>query len=295
MSETPKLHPATTVTNIKALIPVTLDYAGTHYNNWATLFKLHCRAHLVLGHIMKPASKSAGDATTKSEEEQYAALVPWQRLDDIVHQWIYGTVSNDLLNTILNPDDSAMDTWERWERLFRGNQSARALQYDTQLSNIKLEQFTGVKEYCTRIKTLANNLHNVGSSITDDHMVLRLLRGLGDDPNYKLLRTLIQQMKPLPDFETVRTMLELEEISNTDDNPASSEVALVTHDSGSPPMTSDQPRSSNMNAASNSTRNTRDKNSNRNSSRGGGGHNNNRRGGRAGRGGRGGQSGGRGQ
>ncbi|KAL2937595.1 40S ribosomal protein S12 [Bienertia sinuspersici] len=146
-------------------------------------------------------------------------LFPWQRLDDIVHQWIYDTVSNDLLNTILNPDDSAMDTWEWLERLFRGNQSARSLQYDTQLSNIKLEQFTGVKEYCTRIKTLADNLRNVGSSITDDQMVLRLLRGLGDDPNYKPLRTSIQHMKPLLDFETVRTMLELEEISNTDDNP----------------------------------------------------------------------------
>ncbi|KAL2926964.1 Retrovirus-related Pol polyprotein from transposon TNT 1-94 [Bienertia sinuspersici] len=155
----------------------------------------------------------------------------WQNLDDIVHQWIYGIVSNDLLSNILNPDDSAMETWNRLERLFQVNKSARALQYDTQLSNVELENFPSVKEYCTRIKTLADNLRNVGSSISDAQMVLRLLRGLGDDPNYKPFKTSMQHLKPLPDFETVRTMLELEEISNNDDDSVPSEVALASHDS----------------------------------------------------------------
>ncbi|KAL2927402.1 Leucine--tRNA ligase [Bienertia sinuspersici] len=124
-----------------------------------------------------------------------------------------------------------METWNRLERLFQVNESARALQYDTQLSNVELENFPSVKEYCTRIKTLADNLRNVGSSISDAQMVLRLLRGLGDDPNYKPFKTSMQHLKPLPDFETVRTMLELEEISNNDDDSVPSEVALASHDS----------------------------------------------------------------
>ncbi|KAL2929331.1 Phosphopantetheine adenylyltransferase [Bienertia sinuspersici] len=125
MTEISKLHPATTVTNIRTHIPVLLDYAGTQYNTWSTLFRLHCRAYL--------------------------------------------------------------------------------------------------------IKTLADNLRNVGSPVTDEQMVLRLLRGLSDD--YKPFKTSIQHLKPLPDFETVRTMLELEETSHEDSSiPAA--TALASHDMG---------------------------------------------------------------
>ncbi|KAL2906525.1 Retrovirus-related Pol polyprotein from transposon RE1 [Bienertia sinuspersici] len=240
MADITKIHPATTLTNIKACIPITLDYAGTQYNNWCTLFKLHCRAYLVLSHILPSFDNTTAisDSSSKAEEEKFAALIPWQRLDDIVRQWIYSTISNDLLNTILSPDDNAMDTWNHLVRLFQGNKSARALQYDTQFYNVKLEQFPGVKEYCTRIKTLADNLRNVGSHVSDEQMVLRLLRGLSDD--YKPFKTSIQHLVPLPNFETVLTMLELEETNTADDDTAAvSDAALVSdvNGIGPPPPT----------------------------------------------------------
>lgn len=61
MADTAKVHPATLVTNIKACVPVTLDYDGTQYNNWTTVFKLHCR--LVIDHIIPP---TASDSSSKS-------------------------------------------------------------------------------------------------------------------------------------------------------------------------------------------------------------------------------------
>ncbi|KAL2926307.1 Retrovirus-related Pol polyprotein from transposon TNT 1-94, partial [Bienertia sinuspersici] len=216
MADITKIHPATTVTNIKACIPITLDYAGTQYNNWSTLFKLHCRAYLVLSHILP-----SFDNTTAISESSSKA-----------------TISNDLLNIILSPDDNTMDTWNHLVRLFQGNKSARALQYDTQFYNVKLEQFPGVKEYCTRIKTLADNLRNVGSHVSDEQMVLRLLRGLSDD--YKPFRTSVQHLVPLPNYETVRTMLEVEETNTADDDTAAvSDAALVSdvNGIGPPPPT----------------------------------------------------------
>ncbi|KAL2902682.1 Retrovirus-related Pol polyprotein from transposon RE2 [Bienertia sinuspersici] len=221
MADITKIHPATTITNIKACVPITLDYVRTQYSNWSTLFKLHCRAYLVLHHIIPPSddSQTKSASSSKMEEEKFAELIPWiyrgRKMDDIVCQWIYSTISNDLLNTVISPDDSAIDTWNRLVRLFRGNQSARALQYDTQLSNVKSKQFPGVIEYRTRIKTHADNLRNVDSTISDEQMVLRLFRGLSDE--YKSFKTSVQYLVPLPDFETVRTMLELEETNNADD------------------------------------------------------------------------------
>ncbi|XP_059290258.1 uncharacterized protein LOC132043811 [Lycium ferocissimum] len=100
MADTSKLHPATTVTNIKSCIPIVLDYEGSQYNNWATLFKLHCRVNLVIDHILPPASPTVPPPATAAEKLARKAL--WERLDDIVRQWIYGTISNDLLNTIIH-------------------------------------------------------------------------------------------------------------------------------------------------------------------------------------------------
>lgn len=102
-----KLHPSTTVTNIKTCIPVTLDY--DQYNNWLTLFQLNCHANLVIDHILPP-SPSAATITSLSDTKKAAAKQHWQHLDDIVRQWIYDTISNDLLNTIIDQDDTTLDT-----------------------------------------------------------------------------------------------------------------------------------------------------------------------------------------
>ncbi|KAL2895061.1 Retrovirus-related Pol polyprotein from transposon RE1 [Bienertia sinuspersici] len=139
----------------------------------------------------------------------------WQRLDDIVRQWIYGTVSTDLLNSILEADDTALDTWNRVENFFHNNKSARALTLDTQFTNTRLEQFDGVKSYYTRLKTIADSLKNVGDKVSDNQMALQLLKGLSDE--YKSFRTSVRHLKPLPSFDDLRSMLELEEQSNASD------------------------------------------------------------------------------
>ncbi|XP_060194910.1 uncharacterized protein LOC132624099 [Lycium barbarum] len=143
----------------------------------------------------------------------------WQRLDDIVRQWIYGTISNDLLNSIINPDDTAMDAWKRLEDCFHNNKSARALHLDAQFTNTRLEQFTGVKQYCTHLKTLADSLRNVGDKVSDNPMALQLLKGLSEE--YKPFRTSVRHMSPLPSFDTLRSMLELEEQGNEDTDTTS--------------------------------------------------------------------------
>jgi len=51
----------------------------------------------------------------------------WSRLNAAVLQWICGTISNDLLHTIIETDAVAQQAWERLASIFQDNKNARAL------------------------------------------------------------------------------------------------------------------------------------------------------------------------
>uniref|UniRef100_A0A803KLZ3 Uncharacterized protein n=1 Tax=Chenopodium quinoa TaxID=63459 RepID=A0A803KLZ3_CHEQI len=64
------------------------------------------RANLVIDHI-KPKAKPVESA---AKEDVPVDMAFWQRLDDIVRQWVYGAISNDLLNSTIDLDDKKQHT-----------------------------------------------------------------------------------------------------------------------------------------------------------------------------------------
>ncbi|XP_021732100.1 uncharacterized protein LOC110698904 [Chenopodium quinoa] len=112
-------HPALAVTNIKAHIPITLEMANMQYSTWAELFKLHAKSHRVLHHIIPPAAGKEKVPSTEEEKEL------WQTLDAAVLSWLYGTISTDLINTVIEPDATAMEIWNRLRDLFQDNKHSR--------------------------------------------------------------------------------------------------------------------------------------------------------------------------
>ncbi|XP_039028887.1 uncharacterized protein LOC120206517 [Hibiscus syriacus] len=198
-----KFYPATTVTNIETAIPITLDLKRGQYNNWATLFKLHALAHLVLDHIIPPTEA----ATTMTD----AKTSTCKRIDAFVTQWIYSTVSSDILNTIIILEDEAKDAWNRVAELFQDNKNTRAVHLETQFTNTHLRDFPNVVAYCQRLKVLADQLENISAKVSDDLMVLKMIHGLKEA--YAGFVTIIQHRGPLPTFAQARSMLSLEEES----------------------------------------------------------------------------------
>ncbi|MCI10601.1 hypothetical protein A2U01_0031695 [Trifolium medium] len=89
-----EFHPALAVSNIKNHIPIILKMEKDQYGMWAQLFRIHARSHRVLHHIVSSTGKTP-PAPTDVEHEQ------WTTLDATVLQWIYSTISTDLLTTIL--------------------------------------------------------------------------------------------------------------------------------------------------------------------------------------------------
>ena len=96
-----EFHPALSVSKIRNHIPIILEMEKDQYGTWAELFRIHACSHRVMHHIV-PSTGKEPPAVTDAKHE------PWSTLNATVLQWIYSTISTDLLSTILEPNSTAM-------------------------------------------------------------------------------------------------------------------------------------------------------------------------------------------
>ncbi|XP_022038584.1 uncharacterized protein LOC110941266 [Helianthus annuus] len=150
-------HPAVSVTSIKTLIPVTLDIETGHYTTWSEMFKIQCKAHLVYDHLQpKSATETSSSSVSNKDKdkEQPAPTETWERLDSIVLQWIYSTISTDLLHTVLKPDTTAFDAWTTIANIFQDNKATRTIDLNNKFANTHLDQFPNMSAYCQALKVI---------------------------------------------------------------------------------------------------------------------------------------------
>ncbi|XP_074374436.1 uncharacterized protein LOC141714839 [Apium graveolens] len=157
------LHLAQTVHNIKNLVPLTLDLQKVQYHTWEELFQVVVRAHNVLDHIDDPKTSPPNSEVSSAK---------WKQLDVVVLSWIYGTISEDLLLTIIKPGSTAREVWLHVKNLFYDNKSARAADLDNQFHHINLENYPNVTAYYQQLKSLADQLKDVDKIMSDQRLVL---------------------------------------------------------------------------------------------------------------------------
>ncbi|XP_074282686.1 uncharacterized protein LOC141607226 [Silene latifolia] len=225
-NKTAPFHPAFSVSNIKNHVPITLEIENVHYASWAELFLNAAQAYDVADHIVPPKNNVVNKDAT------------WTCLDAIVKQWIYSTISVDLLHTILKPGATAQQAWERLQDIFNDNKSSRAVYLEQQFSSIQMDNYPNASAYCQALKMLADQLANVGAPVTEERLVLRLVAGLSS--SYDNLGTVIQQRDPLPEFYKARSMLTLEEArQNKTAATAVPDTALLASQTDNTTRTSD--------------------------------------------------------
>ncbi|XP_074300976.1 uncharacterized protein LOC141632318 [Silene latifolia] len=108
-------HPAFAYNNISNYITVKLGLDNDQYPLWVALFTDHTKPNRVLHHIVKPKSGLPKPPATDVEKEL------WKTLDATVLQWIYSTVTTDLLETIVETDTTSMATWHHLADIFQDN------------------------------------------------------------------------------------------------------------------------------------------------------------------------------
>lgn len=202
---------ATAVLNIKVLIPVTLDSIANNFNKWRGLFLVVLGKYALTRHVLY--------------DEALSDRPVWVQMDCTVLTWIYGTVSNDLLQSLMIHSFNARGAWRFLEDEFLNHSESRALLLETQFRNLRQGSMS-VGDYCRRLETMAATLGEFGDPISDRQMVLTLLRGLNS--KFRHMVSNLKMHRPFPTFAEARTHLQLEEI-DLDAAPPSPSAAMVVN------------------------------------------------------------------
>jgi hypothetical protein len=106
---------ATTVVNVKALIPIILDKATNTYTKWRGIFLTVLGKYALTRHVL--------------DDEVFPERPAWLQADCVVLTWIYGTVSGDLQQSLLIHQRPAREAWCYLEDEFLGQKESRAPWY----------------------------------------------------------------------------------------------------------------------------------------------------------------------
>ncbi|XP_021996404.1 uncharacterized protein LOC110893617 [Helianthus annuus] len=130
------LHPVYTVTDIQKKVRI-LDGTKVMYSAWVELFNLHARGYEVLDHITsEPPAK---------DDPSYAQ---WMKIDAIVLQWIYSTLSEEYLLRVLEEPSTALQVWNRVKAIFHNNKGPRCAALQTRFVILKLSSMPSLEAYC---------------------------------------------------------------------------------------------------------------------------------------------------
>jgi hypothetical protein len=161
------LHPAYSVTNINQKIR-TLDGKKVPYSDWVKLFKLQLRAYKALNHIEAITPPTEDDP--KYEE--------WIEVDSLVLQWIYSTVSDDILNRLLDRETTARAAWLQVQEIFINNKHARAATLEQKFTNTTLTAHASFDDCCQTLKDIARQLGDIDQQVSESRLVIQMVRGL---------------------------------------------------------------------------------------------------------------------
>ncbi|KAL1308486.1 hypothetical protein AAHE18_17G109700 [Arachis hypogaea] len=103
----------------------------------------------------------------------------------------------------------AMEAWNRLRDIFQDNKHSHAIILEYDFTHVDMIDFPNVYTYCQHLKSLSDQLKNIGSLVDNNKLVLQLVFGLADP--YKGVTTLIRQSDPLPQFYQAHSMLNLED------------------------------------------------------------------------------------
>ncbi|XP_021979303.1 uncharacterized protein LOC110875414 [Helianthus annuus] len=215
------LHPVYSVSDIQRKVRV-LDGTKVSYSLWVKLFELHARGYRVMKHIDGTQSPAKIDPDYES----------WSEIGAIVLQWIYRTLSDDILVCVLQTESTNLEAWTRFKSLFLNNNGSRATALELEFNNLTLKAMPSLESYCQKLKELSDQLNDVDFLVNNQRLVLQLVQGLPRE--YDMVASNINQT--LPTWEVACSMLQLEhKRQSARDNLSAPTALAVVSDEPQPP------------------------------------------------------------
>ncbi|GKA03745.1 ribonuclease H-like domain-containing protein [Tanacetum coccineum] len=133
-------------------------------------------AHLSSG------SSSSSSSNTEVQNCSKECLESYQSLQKQYDQKRDALKKSNLEIIVVTTSGNAKALWDRLKELFHDNKDARAINLDNEFRSIKIGKMT-VNEYCTKIRSLADKLINLGCVVSDKNLVIYTINGLDSRPN----------------------------------------------------------------------------------------------------------------
>ncbi|XP_073359906.1 uncharacterized protein [Aegilops tauschii subsp. strangulata] len=131
----------------------------------------------------------------------------WTAIDATIIRWFFTTISKDLFHTVVSAGDDARALWVKLNGLFTDNQVQRRVFLQQEFFDCHQDE-QSIDDYCRRLKTLADELRDIGAKVDDDLLLSMLTAGLNEDfGNAASNLTLM----PEPSFPKFVAYLRLEE------------------------------------------------------------------------------------
>ncbi|XP_073357472.1 uncharacterized protein [Aegilops tauschii subsp. strangulata] len=187
--------PAVNVASVRTHVPVTLDLHASNFTKWRMLVRVLLGKYDLLSHV--------NDVTAEADRTP-----DWTREDYIVRSWLYGSISDEILDIIMAEDQTAQEAWTLISNLFLDYQLTRAVYLEAEFRGLAQGDLS-ITAYCHRLKALSDALSDVGTPVSDQTLVLNCLRGL--NPRFSDITTIVTMQNPLPSFSQTRSLLTLRE------------------------------------------------------------------------------------
>lgn len=171
------------VVNVKSHIPISLEFSASNYSRWSQYFKTLCGKFGLLHHIDGTVARP-GDAA-------------WVRADYVVLSWLHNSISDEVLDVAMEPDQCAHDLWTLVDNNFNSNKEPCAIYLSSQFHSL-MQGDSPVSTYCQKMKKLVDALRDIGHPVSESQLVLNLLRGLA--PRLSHQADILASKDPFPDF-----------------------------------------------------------------------------------------------
>ncbi|KAE8801499.1 hypothetical protein D1007_22883 [Hordeum vulgare] len=129
----PLMHHA----NIAFYIPFKLYIDSGTYSKWRRLFGYVLCKYRVEDHVLEVVDPLHADPS-------------WRNDDITIVLWVYGTISDELYDTIHSPDSTAFRLWEQLEIFFHDNAASRAVHIGADF-RATVQGDMPIAQYCRRL------------------------------------------------------------------------------------------------------------------------------------------------
>ncbi|KAK9205222.1 hypothetical protein WN943_015489 [Citrus x changshan-huyou] len=117
-------------------------------------------------------------STTKQEYVMNYDYIMWRRSDRLLHGWIVGTLSDEVLGLAVGLETSAA-VWKALSEYFARNTKDREFFLMQKMHLHNKQNYKTINDYIRGFKDICDELDAIGKSMEDQQKVFGLLKGLG--------------------------------------------------------------------------------------------------------------------